>query len=94
MIFDEVERACRASETRLFTVDPSPSESELLALLEAFAGDHARQGHSLSDVAVIDLAKKTKARLGNNSKVIIWTWERKAGGIRSFAPDAEEYPFP
>lgn len=87
-------RAVReASLARIYSVEPLPDLDALLALFEHFADETLLQGHSLTDAAVVKLAKEQKA-LHSTRPVYIWTWERKVTGIRAHSPDAEADPFP
>lgn len=78
----------------LFRIEPRPTLDEIERLMMLFASAHVTQNHSLTDTAVIDIARQERANRDDRYRVHIWTWERRHAGIRAYSPDAEPAPFP
>lgn len=93
-LLHHVNLAIELDPDRWFSLDPRPTFDEIGRLFSSFATTHVLEKRSLADAAVCDLAQKERAERDDRFVVYIWTWERKAGSLRSLSPDAEPEPFP
>lgn len=73
----------------IFLVSPSPKPEDVTRLLEVFASDYVGRGIGLVDTAVIDEARRLKAKFAKPS-VHIWTLDH---ALKAGEPDPEPDPF-